>query len=311
MTKDGGPTGTTIEVAGASRWFGNVVAVNDISFNLGPGIVGLLGPNGAGKSTLLHMLSGLLRPSAGSVLINGTSPWNNPTIYSELGIVDSDDGTYPFMTGTEFLTLNARLHRLPDIPGAVAQAVARTGLEEFVDRESGGYSKGMSQRLRIAAALIHDPSVLLLDEPFNGADPGQRLHLMDLLEELASQGRTIVVSSHILEEVERLAGRVLVILGGRLAAAGDFREIRRLMTDRPHSIVLRTAADRRLAAALVSHPTVSGIELRSSDMLIRTTDLGAFSRILPRLARDAEVTIHEVRPTDESLESVFSYLVTR
>lgn len=308
-----GPFATppAIELRGVSRWFGNVVAVNDISFELRPGIVGLLGPNGAGKSTLLHMMSGLLRPSAGTVRIDGKDPWRNPGVYRDLGIVDSRDGVYGFMTGEEFLSLNARLHRLEDIGGAVETALARTGLEDVAGRPAGGYSKGMRQRLRVAAALVHDPAILLLDEPFNGADPAQRLHLMDLLEELAEHGRTVVVSSHILEEVERLAGRVLVILAGRLAAAGDFREIRKLMTDRPYSIVIRSGDDRVLGASLVSNPTVFALELRDSDMLVRTADLGAFSYALPRLARDAGVSLLEVRPTDESLESVFSYLVTR
>ncbi len=301
----------TVELRGVSRWFGNVVAVNDISFELRPGIVGLLGPNGAGKSTLLHVMSGLLQPSAGTVRVNGKDPWRNPDIYRDMGIVDSRDGIYPFMSGREFIELNARLHRLPDLPEAVGEALARTGLEDVADRPAGGYSKGMRQRMRVAAALVHDPSLLLLDEPFNGADPAQRLHLMDLLEQLAARGRTVVVSSHILEEVERLAGRVLVILAGRLAAAGDFREIRRLMTDRPHSIVIRSTDNRILGASLVGNPTVFGLELRDSDMLIRTTELGTFSHALPRLARDAGVSLLEVRPTDESLESVFSYLVTQ
>ena len=169
----------------------------------------------------------------------------------------------------------------------------------------------MKQRIKVAAALVHDPSVLLLDEPFNGADPRQRLHMTELFRRLAGEGRTIVFSSHILEEVERLAERVLVIVSGRLAASGDFREIRRLMTDAPHTFVLRTSDNRRLAAALVGHESVVGVELGREQLTVRTSQLGAFARAAPVVARDAAVSIRELRPTDESLEGVFSYLVNR
>jgi ABC-2 type transport system ATP-binding protein len=169
----------------------------------------------------------------------------------------------------------------------------------------------MKQRIKVAAALVHDPSVLLLDEPFNGADPRQRLHLIELLRELAEEGRTIIFSSHILEEVERLAERVLVVVGGRLAASGDFREIRRLMTDRPHTFTLRTSDDRVLASALVGHESVVGVELSESRLTVRTSQLGAFARAVPLIARNCGVTLRELRPTDESLEDVFAYLVNR
>ena len=169
----------------------------------------------------------------------------------------------------------------------------------------------MKQRIKVAAALVHDPSVLLLDEPFNGADPRQRLHMIELFRRLAAEGRTILFSSHILEEVERLAERVLVIVSGRLAASGDFREIRRLMTDAPHTFVLRTSDDRRLAAALVADESVVGVELGNGLLTVRTSQLGAFARAAPVIAREASVSIRELKPTDESLEGVFSYLVSR
>jgi ABC-2 type transport system ATP-binding protein len=175
----------------------------------------------------------------------------------------------------------------------------------------GGYSKGMKQRVKVAAAMVHDPPVLLLDEPFNGADPRQRLHMMDMLREMAAQGRTIVFSSHILEEVERLAENVLVIVAGRLAASGDFREIRRLMTDRPHTFTVRSSDNRRLAAALVADPAVFGVEMSDGAMSVRSSDFAAFTLAVARVARDSRVTLYEMLPTDESLESVFSYLVRR
>jgi ABC-2 type transport system ATP-binding protein len=184
-------------------------------------------------------------------------------------------------------------------------------LTDAADRPIGTYSKGMRQRAKLAGALVHDPRILLLDEPFNGMDPRQRLHMMTLLRSMAAEGRTILFSSHILEEVERLADSVLVVYAGRLAAAGDFRSIRRLMTDRPHTFTVRSSDDRRLAAALMADQAVFGAELVAGHVAIQTADYGAFTRTLPRVARDASVTLFEVRPTDDSLESVFSYLVRR
>jgi ABC-2 type transport system ATP-binding protein len=294
-----------------SRWYGNVVAVNDISFSLGAGITGLLGPNGAGKTTILHLLAGLLRPSAGRVLIGGRPAWGNPAIYRDLGLVPEREAVHAFLTGRQFVELAARLQGLPDAEAATARAIAIVDLESAADRAVGTYSKGMRQRAKIAAALVHDPSILLLDEPFNGMDPRQRLHMMDLLRSMAAAGRTILFSSHILEEVERLADGILVIYAGRLAAAGDFREIRRLMTDRPHTFVVRSSDDRRLAAAFMVEPAVFGAELRDDRLTIQVTEFSGFTRIVARVARDAGVSLFEVAPTDDSLESVFEYLVTR
>ena len=303
--------GPTIALEGVSRWYGNVVAVNEISFEVSPGVTGLLGPNGAGKSTLLHMLSGFLKPSAGTVTVLGESPWGNPGLYRQLGLVPERESVYGGLTGYEFVLLSARLQGLADPHEATRRAIAEVDLGAAGTRATGGYSKGMKQRIKVAAALVHDPSVLLLDEPFNGADPRQRLHMTELFRRLAAEGRTIVFSSHILEEVERLAERVLVIVSGRLAASGDFREIRRLMTDAPHTFVLRTSDNRRLAAALVGHDSVVGVDFGSEQLTVRTSQLGAFARAAPVVARDADVSILELRPTDESLEGVFSYLVNR
>jgi ABC-2 type transport system ATP-binding protein len=300
-----------IELDHVSRWYGNVVAVNDISFTLGPGVTGLLGPNGAGKSTLLHMLAGLLRPSAGRVAVGGESAWRNPSAYRRIGLVPEREAVYPFLSGFEFARLNARLQRLPDPDAAATKAIHTVDLEAAAHRPIGTYSKGMRQRAKIAGALVHEPSILLLDEPFNGMDPRQRLHMITLLRTMASEGRTILFSSHILEEVERLADEVLVIHAGRLAASGDFRQIRRLMTDRPHTFRIRSGDDRRLAAALVADAAVFGAELSDGRLIVRVGDYGAFTALLPRLARSAGVSLYEVAPTDDSLESVFSYLVRR
>ncbi len=311
------PSGTpavavpALQLDNVSRWYGNVVAVNDVSFALGPGVTGLLGPNGAGKSTLLHLMAGLLKPSAGQVLIRGRSAWRQPGIYRDLGLVPEKEAVHPYLSGYEFALLNAQLHGVSDPEAAAMRAIETVDLVDAAHRATGTYSKGMRQRAKIAGALVHEPSVLLLDEPFNGMDPRQRLHMMDLLRSMAAAGRTILFSSHILEEVERLADSILVVHAGRLAAAGDYRSIRRLMTDRPHTFHVRSSDDRRLAAALIADPAVFGAELREDGLSVSTSDYAAFTHALPRLAAAGGITLHEVAPTNDSLESVFSYLVRR
>jgi len=301
----------TVSVNAVAKWYGNVVAVNDVTFGLAPGVTGLLGPNGAGKSTLLHLIAGLLRPSAGSVTVDGRSTFGDPAIYRRVGLVPEREAIFPYLTAREFVRLSAQLQGLPLGSGAVDRALERVELSMSADRELATYSKGMRQRAKVAAALVHDPAVLVLDEPFNGMDPRQRLHMMALLREFADAGRVILFSSHILEEVERVAERVLVVVAGRLAASGDFREIRRLMTDRPHSFTLRTSDDRALAVRLAGRAMVSGLALEDGRLDVRTADFAAFTRELPGLARDAGVSIFELAPADESLESVFDYLVRR
>jgi ABC-2 type transport system ATP-binding protein len=292
-----------------SRWFGNVVAVNDVSFSIGPGVTGLLGPNGAGKSTILNILAGLLRPSAGRATVDGRAAWRDPEVYRHLGLVPEREAMPGYLTGEEFVVLRARLQEVADPRAAARRALETVELADVARRSIGTYSKGMRQRVKLAGALVHEPSVLLLDEPFNGLDPRQRLHMIDLLKRMAADGRTVLFSSHILEEVERVADRILVIYAGRLAAAGDFREIRRLMTDRPHTFTVRSSDDRRLASALIAEPAVLATELSDGLLSVRGAEYAALTRLLPRAARAVAVSLFEVRPTDESLESVFAYLV--
>jgi ABC-2 type transport system ATP-binding protein len=301
---------TTIALSNVSRWYGNVVAVNDITMDIGPGVTGLLGPNGAGKSTILHMMAGFLAPSRGTLTVDGAPAWQNPEVYRKLGLVPERDSVYAFLTGSQFVTATARLHKLPDPERAAGWAIGLTEMAPAQDRKISTYSKGMRQRIKVAAALVHDPEILLLDEPFNGMDPRQRLHMMDLLARLGREGRTILFSSHILEEVERLSGTIQVMVAGRLAASGDFRAIRRLMTSRPHVFHVRTSDDRRLAAALVGRDYTHAVELTSKGLQVRTSDFGAFCEQIAVLARDENIRLTELLPTDESLESVFGYLIT-
>ena len=302
---------SVLSLAGVSRWYGNVVAVNDVTFEVAAGITGLLGPNGAGKTTLLHMMAGFLAPSAGEVRLDGTPTWRHPEVYRSVGFVPEREAVYGFLTGRQFVVASARLSGVTDAEAAADRAIDMVDLRDAARRSIGGYSKGMRQRVKVAAALVHDPPTLILDEPFNGMDPRQRLSMMDLLRAMAADGRTILFSSHILEEVERLSDRVLVVVAGRLAASGDFRRIRRLMIDRPHRFTLRSSDDRRLARELLADAEVEAVELRNGVLSVRTRDYGALTRAVAPAAQRAGVSLLELRPADESLESVFSYLVRR
>jgi ABC-2 type transport system ATP-binding protein len=245
------------------------------------------------------------------LLVNGQSTWRNPSVYSGLGIVSERESVHGFLTGWEFVRASAKLHRLADPDAAARRAIDLVEMADTQDRRMETYSKGMRQRTRVAAALVHDPTVLLLDEPFNGMDPRQRIHMMELLHEMGEQGRTVLFSSHILEEVEQVSGTVQVIVAGRLAASGDYRTIRRLMTHRPHVFTIQSSDDRRLAVALMGEVSVSGVELDSNTgLVVRAGDYGTFTRALPKVALAQRIRVQRLVPTDESLESVFSYLVS-
>jgi ABC-2 type transport system ATP-binding protein len=230
-------------------------------------------------------------------------------MYRQVGLVPERDSVYAFLTGEQFVTATARLHGLPGPAAAASRAISLLDMAAAADRKIATYSKGMRQRIKVAAALVHDPEILVLDEPFNGMDPRQRLHMMDLLDKLGSEGRTILFSSHILEEVERLSGTIQVVVAGRLAASGDFRAIRRLMTSRPHVFTVRSSDDRLLGGALIGRPAVTAVELSRAGLQVRTSDYGAFCRDIAVLARHHGIRLREVLPADESLESVFAYLV--
>ena len=302
---------STLRLEHVSRWYRNVVAVNDVSMTIEPGVTGLLGPNGAGKSTLIALMSGFLQASTGTVTLDGEPLWRNESVYRRIGLVPEREALFDYLTGRQFVVANAELHGL-QAPGAAAEwSIGLVEMSEAQDRSISTYSKGMRQRIKMASSLVHDPAVLLLDEPFNGMDPRQRMHLMELLRRMGADGRTVLFSSHILEEVEQVARRIEVVVAGRHAASGDFGAIRRLMTDRPNRFVLRTSDDRALASVLLADVSVRGVLLRSEGGIeVEAADFGRFSEVLPRLAREHDIRLHEVSPTDESLESVFAYLVS-
>ena len=294
-----------------SHWYGDVVAVNDISCSVSAGITGLLGPNGAGKSTLLQLASGVLAPSNGTVRVYGESPVDRPAVYRRVALVPEREALPGMMQARAFVIARAELLGIRDVKAAVNRALTLVELDTVAARRIDTFSKGMRQRVKLAAALVHDPTLVLLDEPFNGLDPRQRLHMMRLLEERAADGTAVLLSSHILEEIASVAPNILVVLAGRLAATGDYRTLRRLMTDRPHTVRLRSSADRALASALMQETSVIGVEVDGTGLTVRSTDFTALSHAVAPVAQRIGCTLYEVQVTDESLEHVFAYLVDR
>ena len=303
-------TAPVIRVQNVSRWFGSVVAVSDVTFDIAPGITGLLGPNGAGKTTLLRMMTGLADVSTGSVTVFGEPVRDNPPLYKRIGIMSEHETVYGFMKGREFVTMMGKLRGVPELEEAVDRAIALVDLEDAQHRPMETYSRGMRQRMRLAATLVHEPDVLILDEPLNGADPRQRLHFKQLLEQLAAQGKTIVISSHILEEVEQLADTVLLIVNGKLAASGGFRAIRAALNQRPYHVRIVSDAPRQLAAAVVKLASVDAVHVDPDGALVvLSRNVGDLQLELPRLAQAEKIGLRRVEPLDDSLESVFGYLV--
>lgn len=299
----------TIVVTDLSKWFGLKVAVSEVTIGFRPGVTGLLGPNGAGKTTLLRVMAGLQRPSQGMVRVLGADPRQDTEIYRKISLVPEDESVYERLTGRQFVSLAARLAKI-DHPKDRAQKVLETvGLVDAADRALGGFSKGMRQRAKVAAALVSDPEVLLLDEPLNGADPVQRAQLINLFKELGTRGKTVLVSSHVLAEVERVSDRVVAMVDGRLAAVGDVATIRAAMTDKPRRVYVDTTDPRRLAAALIARSGVLGVRISGETVHIETSDAGDLARQLPAIAVEHSIGVSKVEPVDESLESVFRYLV--
>jgi ABC-2 type transport system ATP-binding protein len=295
-----------------SKWFGPLVAVSDVSFEIGPGVTALLGPNGAGKSTMLRMLCGLAKPSKGSVRVLGRNPASDVEITRSIGLVPQQESVFEHLTAHRFLQITATLYGLPDPAGVATAALERVALDPSDTRRLPTYSKGMRQRVKVAQALVHDPAIVMLDEPLTGLDPRQRQDMIALFRRLGAEGRCVLVSSHVLDEVERLGSQILVMSQGRLAAAGDFHELRALMDDRPMRIRVRTNRPRELAGALLEAGTVVGVRLESGDSLeIDTSDARALSRALAPVAREREASLYEVVPLDADLEGVFRYLVQR
>lgn len=306
------PRPYVLQVGNVSKWFGDVVAVSDVSFQVQAGVTALLGPNGAGKSTLLRMIAGLTPTSQGTVRVFGKDPRSDRETRGQIGIVPQQESLFQEQRALEFVTLAGILNGVPNARAQARRQLEVVELDPDDTRPIATYSKGMRQRVKFAQALVHDPALLLLDEPLTGLDPRQRLHMTQLIRRLGESGVCAIVSSHVLEEVERLGSDVMVIAQGRLAARGDFHGIRELMDDRPHRIRIVASDARRLGSALVARAAITGLTVVDNTSLVVDTDeASVFRRSIAAVARDVAVSITEVQPLDDDLESVFKYLVGR
>ena len=301
---------TVVSARNVSKWFKGVVAVSDVSFDVGPGVTALLGPNGAGKSTLLRMLCGLAAPDMGELRVLGRDPRRDNAVLGHVGLVPQQEGVFPRMRALDFVRLAGVLHDVADPVAAARAALESVEMDPDDRRPVDTYSKGMRQRVKVAQALVNGPSVIMADEPLNGLDPRQRLRLIEIFQRLGAEGRCVLISSHVLDEVERFGSRVLVVAQGRLAAEGDFRGIRDLMDDRPHLIRVRSDRARALVSTLLASGLVSGVRLISEDAAdVSVDDVAAFRRNVAPAARQIGAMLTEVSPLDDDLESVFRYLV--
>ncbi len=298
----------TVMVRAASVWFGQKVALSELSCSFGPGVTGLLGPNGAGKTTLMRAMVGLLPLNEGQLEVLGLDPHRDRAAQRSIALVPEDEAVPAALSARQLVRYTAALHRVGD-PSLPERCLATVGLLEVADRRLGTFSKGMRQRAKVAAALVSAPEVLVLDEPLNGADPVQRVALIELFHALGAQGRTVIVSSHVLNEVERLASRQIVVVRGRLAAAGDHRGIRDALADRPRSVHVRTPQARALASRLMTVDVVRGVTVDGSTVVISSTRARELAAVLPVVAKEVGARLQEVRPLDDSLESVFRELL--
>lgn len=302
-----------IEFQQASRWYGQVIGLNDVTCTIGPGITALLGMNGAGKTTMMRLVTGQLRPTTGSVSVFGVDPFANPAVYKRLGYCPDVDNFYEHMTGREFVQLMARMSGYSPAESAdrTATMLDRVGMAPAADRRIGGYSKGMRQRIKLAQAMLHEPDIILLDEPLNGLDPVGRREFMDLLADFGEGGRAVLVSSHILFEVEQMTRNLLLLHRGRLLAVGDLRVIRELIDKHPHRIRIETPQPREVATHLAALPYVLNIEFEPGDraLEVQTREADQFYSFLPTLSLEHGLKLEGFSSPDNNLESVFGYLV--
>jgi ABC-2 type transport system ATP-binding protein len=302
-----------IEFNDVSKWYGNVIGLNKLSVAIGRGVTGLLGPNGAGKSTLLQLATGQLRPNQGSVRVLGQTVWNNARLNRSIGLCPEQDAFYEWMTGRDFVTTCARLGGLSrgDARAAAARTIEAVGMTRSQDRVIRGYSKGMRQRIKLAQTLVHDPEVLFLDEPMTGTDPVARRELMDIVKRLGSEGKSVLVSSHVLAEVQALTPNIVLLNRGRLLAEGHVREIRDLIDKHPHHIRIESDAFRQLAARMAGWEDVEGVRILANEkaLMVETRSPDAFYGRLPAVSLEDGLAIKSVYSDDDNLEAVFSYLV--
>ena len=295
----------------ASKWYGEVIGINDVSLAIDGGVTGVLGPNGAGKSTLFKLLMGRLKPNQGSVRLFGVDPWTSTAPYRRVGYVSESERMYAWMPGLDFVATLARLHGMTreEATARAEHVLDFVGLSDVRNKELGKYSKGMRQRVKIAHALVHDPDLIILDEPLHGCDPIARTSIMSVIRELGSQGKTVIISSHILEEIERITEQIVILHNGRLLALGNLHAIRALLDKHPHRILLTCDDPRSLASQFISEDPVYGVRFPEEGQLeIQTNDLSAAHAILPRVIVDSGTDVSAIENPDDNLESLLGYL---
>ncbi len=296
-----------------SKWYGNILGISDIHLEVESGITGLLGPNGAGKSTFLKIAAGQLKPKIGRLTVFGEPVWGNPRLFRRVGFCPEHDSAYNEMSGGAFILLLARLHGFAGAAAAerVEKALATVGLLENRERPIKAYSFGMRQRLRLASAILHEPELLLLDEPLRGVDPLWRIRIMQMIKDYGRQGRTVIVSSHILPEIEAMTSEIVLIHQGKIFAKGDIHSIRGLIDSHPHQVSIRCPRPRHLAERLIAGDFVSGIEFAADGggLTVRTNQRDLFFSALMPLAAEAGNEIAEITSPDDNLQAVFDYLI--
>jgi ABC-2 type transport system ATP-binding protein len=295
-----------------SKWYGQVIGLNDITLTIGSGVTGLLGPNGAGKSTLLKLATGQLKPSKGSVRIFGEPVWGNPAIFLRLGLCPEQDAFYDRMTGAEWVTALLRLHGYDDREAAAKAmaALEQVDLTSAASKRIGAYSKGMRQRVKLAQAIAHEPELLVLDEPLSGMDPLARRKTIRFLRNWAANGRHVIVSSHILHEIEALTSNILLMHHGRVLAEGNVHQIRDLIDEHPHTVCVRSKQPRALASTLISGDDVLSVRFEDDAVFVQTAKPDQFyARVTEMAANDGAGDIYEITSPDDNLQAVFEYLV--
>jgi len=306
------PVQTVAAADHLSKWYGQVIGLNDVSVTLPPGVTGLLGPNGAGKSTFMKLITGQLKPSKGSITVLGEPIWRNPALYFRIGFCPEQDAFYDRMTGLEWVTALVRLNGVSD---ADAAAMARRALEtvdltDAADKKIGAYSKGMRQRIKMAQALAHDPELLILDEPLGGMDPIARRKTIRLIKDWGRAGRSVIVSSHILHEIESMTANILLINQGRIVAEGNVHQIRDLIDEHPHTVYIKADQTRALAREFLAQDDVLSLKFEDEAVVVQTARPDSFYARLTDLAASGELgAIHEVTSPDDNLQAVFQYLV--
>jgi ABC-2 type transport system ATP-binding protein len=295
-----------------SKWYGQVIGLNDVTLAIQPGVTGLLGPNAAGKSTLMKLAAGVLVPSKGSLLVLGETIWQNPSMYTRIGFCPEQDAFYEHLTGLEWVSALLRLNGCdaPEADALARRALETVDLSAAAGKKIGAYSKGMRQRVKLAQAIAHEPELLILDEPLSGMDPLARRKAIRLIRQWGREGRSVIVSSHVLHEIEAMTSTILLINRGRVVAEGNVHQIRELIDEHPHSVCIATDRPRALARELLAADDVRGLTLEDGRVIVQTGRPDAFyARLTELAASGAFGTVHEVTSPDDNLQAVFEYLV--